>query len=225
MSSEIAVVIAAAGEGRRMKRYGPKALIPLKDGRTVVRRQIDVVRQSYPGADVVVVVGHDAERVVKTLPSGVRVVENERHEQTSVVRSIGLGLRATAADRVLVVYGDLVFNRPAVAELPQASCLLVDRSGQVPAGEVGVTLDGDVVVHLDYGLPVKWASIAMLTGRELHLMKAVCSRKDRHRVLTYEVLNEVIDRGGVLTAAECKKLAIVDIDCSQDVARAAGVGA
>jgi choline kinase len=224
--SDIAVVIPAAGTGRRMKSFGPKALLPLGDGRTVLRRQIDTVRQVWPGADVVVVVGYDAERVVKTLPAGVRVVENEHYEETGAARSVAMGLRATAAGRVLVLYGDLVFNKATLAGLPaDRSVVLVDSKKRLPASEVGVTTDGGLAVHFDYGLKTKWCSIALLAGRELHLFKQLGAHKDRRRLMGFEVLNLVVERGGELYAHEAPKMRLVEIDSGKDIARARKVQA
>lgn len=217
----LAVVIPAAGAARRMRSYGPRSLLSLPDGRTIVRRQIDMVRQAYPGAEILVVVGHEAEKVVRHLPAGVRVVENEHHEDTGPARSIALGLRATAADACLVVYGDLVFTRSAVEGLPtDRSGVLVDSSGLLSAEEVGLTTDGGVVTHFDYGLSVKWCHIAVLTGRELHLFKSIGSQAAHRRKLGFEVMNEVVDRGGVFYAHEPESMKLVDVDTTKDMKRA-----
>lgn len=217
----LAVVIPTAGPGRRMKTYGAKALIQLPDGRTLVRRQIDVVRQLYPRAEILVVVGFEGDKVSKHLPAGVRVVENEFYDETGPGRSVAMGLRATSADACLVVYGDLVFNRATLEGLPlDRSGVVVDTGGRLPADGVGLTVDGGVVTHFDYGLPAKWCHVSLLTGRELHLFKSVGAQPASRRKLGFEVMNEVVDRGGVFHAYECEDMRLVEVDSAKDVKKA-----
>jgi nicotine blue oxidoreductase len=68
----IAGVVLAAGAGRRVG--GPKALLPI-DGRTFVERAVALLRR--PGvAEVLVVVGHEAERVARLVHPPDQVVRN-----------------------------------------------------------------------------------------------------------------------------------------------------
>jgi choline kinase len=221
VSDEFAVVIPAAGIGRRMRSYGPKCLVQLADGRTVLRRQIDLVRQLCPRVDIVVVVGFEAERVIRTLPAGVRVVENEHYEETGVARSIAMGLRATTADRVLVVYGDLVFNWATLRGIGGTkSVVVVDRCGKMGTAEVGVTVVGQAATHFDYGLKTKWTGIVLLTGRELALFKQLAATVDRRRAAGHELLNCIIDRGGEFQTVLVDTAELVEIDSGADIKRA-----
>ncbi len=47
---DIAVVIPTAGPARKMRSIGPRALLQMGDGRTLLRRQIDVIRSVLPKA-------------------------------------------------------------------------------------------------------------------------------------------------------------------------------
>src|SRR3982751_246557 len=94
-SRNLSIVIPAAGVGRRMKSFGPKSLIELGDGQTVLSRQLHILRSTYPTADIVLVLGHEADRIIRSLPSasGIKVVENENHSETNVARSLAMGIR------------------------------------------------------------------------------------------------------------------------------------
>lgn len=215
--SNLTIVIPSAGLGRRMKSYGPKALIPLLDGRALVRRQVDVLHSAFPKAEIVVVVGYEAEKVMRILPSFVRVVENEHYETTGVARSLTMGLRASTTDKALFVYGDLVFNSKAVEKIPLNHSSIIVGSAKDTGSNVGVTLEGKYAVHFDYGLPVRWLHMAMLCGEELRLFKQVGGRKDRRRHLGHEILNEVIERGGEIEAIRASDK-IIEIESIRDVA-------
>lgn len=221
----LSIIIPAAGAGRRMKSHGPKPLIELpasgSPGRgheTVIGRQIRVLREVFPGAEIVVVVGHEAERVIRSLPAGVKVVENELYADTNVIRSVGMGLRVASHGSVLVVYGDLVFNAQAVGWASRCgSAVLADSRGLIDRDEVGLTAVDGKVTHFSYGLLTKWAQVAYLTGRELEIFRKIAWNTDRRRSLGFEALNELIEGGGHLRVAEPAGMWIAEIDCTKDI--------
>jgi nicotine blue oxidoreductase len=82
-------VVLAAGEGRRMG--GPKALLRLGGESFAARASRLLARPGVEG--VIVVVGHEAERVVAeaALPAAAIVVRNERH-RVGMLSSVLAGL-------------------------------------------------------------------------------------------------------------------------------------
>jgi choline kinase len=209
-----------------MKSYGPKPLIELDGRETVIARQVRLVRAAYPTAEFIAVVGHEADRVVRSLPAGVKAVENERYDESNVARSICMGLRVATHPRVLVVYGDMVFNAAAVEDVARhGSALLVDRTGQMEDDEVGVTVVDGRVTCFSYGLPAKWCHVAFLAGRELELMRRVVSDPARRNHYGFEALNAVLEAGGRLRAVEPAGMRVAEIDVSRQIERARGVAA
>lgn len=228
--NNLSVVIPVAGSGRRMKSYGSKSLLHLSDGRSILRRQIDIFKRLFDKfkllsngeyiADIVVVVGFDADKIYKTLPDCIRIVENENFDSTGVARSISLGIKATISKKVLVVYGDLVFNKEMFETLPDESCIFVDSKGRMNSSEVGIIIDGDNVVHLDYGLKTKWCHSVLLTGKELALFKTITSQQDKRKLSGHEILNLIIEKGGEFKAFEPKKMKLIEVDSNKDLEKA-----
>ena len=143
----VQVVILAAGMGTRLGRPHPKPLTPLHDGRSIMQRQLDVLREVFgPGVDVTVVVGFKAKRIMRAV-SDVRFAYNPDYARTNTSKSLLRALRATRDGGVLWLNGDVVFD-PAVLEaalpLVQAdeSFVCVDTS-TVADEEVKYTLDAD----------------------------------------------------------------------------------
>lgn len=216
--NDLSIVIPAAGLGRRMKSYGPKALIEVTPGQTILSRQLRILRDKFPGADIVVVVGFEGERVVRSLPPGVRVVENELFETTNVARSLLMGVRSCSCRRALLVYGDLVFSGETLDGLPDdESFVVVDAGGRMREFEVGVNVVDGAATHFSYGLDTKWAQIAMLTGRELHLFRRLAAAREKRKFFGYELLNEVLEHSGDLAAVEPPGMRIVEVDTSKDI--------
>lgn len=215
------MIIPAAGPGRASRTPSPVSLVDIL-GRTVIGRQVDAVRGAFPGAEIVAVLGPMADKVARSLPRDVKVVENEGYARTAVVRSLALALRVASHDRILVIYGDLVFNDVAVSCLPalRKSAILVDHSGQIGPGEVGVSSQGGWATRLDFGLPAKWSQVAYLEGRESALFRELALDPRNSTRFGWELLNDVIDGGGRLAAHERPDLRIAEIDGPRDIPRA-----
>ena len=109
----IAAVVLAAGEGTRMKSTTPKVLHPLC-GRPMILHVLDRLVE-LPLARIVVVVGHGAERVSKTvqeqLATEIPIEFVEQRLQRGTGDAVGVGLTGSGfdldtEDDVLVLTGD-----------------------------------------------------------------------------------------------------------------------
>ncbi|MGY1744077.1 phosphocholine cytidylyltransferase family protein [Blastococcus sp. SYSU D00695] len=143
----VQVVVLAAGMGTRLGRPHPKPLTPLHDGRSILRRQLDTLREVFgPAVDVTVVVGFKAKRVMRAAPD-VRFTYNPDYARTNTSKSLLRALRATRDGGVLWLNGDVVFDAAVLeAALPRVradeSFVCVDTS-TVADEEVKYTLDAD----------------------------------------------------------------------------------
>jgi len=219
--SELVVVISAAGAGRRMKARGPKALIDIGGGETVLSRQLALARRAMPNAELIVVVGYQKERVIKTLPKDVRWVENADHEQTNVARSLLMGIAECPTRRAVLMCGDLVFGPEFLSSVPnEGSVAVIDENHNHRSSEVGCNIDQGRICHFSYGVWPKWGQAVALGDKELDLYRRIASRDQCARWFAYEVLNGVIDAGGVISPAYPKKSYLVEIDSTQDIDRA-----
>ena len=62
------IIIPAAGMGRRMKSYGPKALIKIGSS-TVINNQISILKTYFPDAHITLVCGFKANTVMDETPN------------------------------------------------------------------------------------------------------------------------------------------------------------
>jgi len=218
---DLAVVISAAGAGRRMKARGPKALIEIGGGETVLSRQIVFARKALPKAEIIVVVGYQKDRVIKVLPKDVGWVENSSHEDTNVARSLLVGVNHANAKKVILMCGDLVFGPDFLECLPEeGSAAIIDENQNHRSGEVGCNIDQERVCHFSYGVWPKWGQAVQLADKELDLYRRVASRNQSARWFAYEVLNGIIDAHGIIVPAYPDKTNLVEIDSTQDIERA-----
>ena len=103
----IAAVVLAAGSSTRLR--STKQLLPLH-GRPLVLHAVDAARDA--GIDeILVVVGHEADRVAAALPEDVRAVANPEHRRGQST-SVRAGLEALGPDVEAVVV--LLADQPGV---------------------------------------------------------------------------------------------------------------
>ena len=217
-TSELSIVIPAAGMGRRMKSYGPKALINIYDDTTLIERQLELLWSVYPKSEIFVVVGFEAEKIRKRLSSyPVRFICNPLHETTNVLYSIGLAMQAIISNEVIIVYGDLIFNEAAIANLRGSSKVVIDNKGFLKKREVGAITQNKKVTNFSFGLEEKWGQIAYLTGNELDLFKEISIKKETSNWFGYEGLNYVLDKGGKIQCMTPSLMKLFEIDVAKDL--------
>ncbi len=200
-----------------MKSYGPKSLLMLPDGMTLIGKIIENVYISYPKCELIITVGFEADKIINTLPSSVHVIENQLYEDTNTLEETRLGLNAATNENVLLIHGDLIFNNIAFDKInKKESSVVVDSVDQIDDAEIGVTIVDDKVTIFAYDLPTKWCYIAYLTGKELGLFRKVVKDRNKNRWYVFEALNEVIKKGGKFNALEPKHMQISRIEKSKD---------
>jgi CDP-glycerol glycerophosphotransferase len=133
----VQVVILAAGMGTRLGRPWPKPLTPLHDGRSILQRQLDGLRSVLgPSVDITVVVGFEAERVMRAVPD-VRFAYNPDYRVTNTSQSLLRALRNTR-----VVFDPAVVETALPALRADESFVCVDTS-TVADEEVKYTVDAE----------------------------------------------------------------------------------
>ena len=218
--TNITVIIPSAGEGRRMKSYGPKSLIGLTK-ENILQRQIRIINKVLDNVSFIVIAGFDCDKLMDACPDYFLKLENESYDITNVSRSIALALRAVKTERVLIVYGDLVFNELALSRMDYSTSCTSASNDEHRQHEVGciVGANGNMV-NMMYDLETKWNQILYLEGNELNLFKKICQERKNKKLFGFEILNKVIDCGGKIKCIVDDSIEVVDIDTSKDLLRA-----
>jgi choline kinase len=221
--NKIDILIPAAGEGSRMKSYGPKPLIKIGHT-TILNNQLRLLKKNskIDINNIILVCGFEAEKLMSQSPDNLIKIENQFYNNTNVVRSIGMGLRA-AQKPVLIIYGDLIFNNFCLdaINLNKSSMVVGDTMKE---NEVGCTINKyGYVENMMYDLPTKWCQIAYFTGRELKLLKQYCWEKTFHNMFGFEIINKIIIEGGKFKAETHPKVKAIDIDTYKDLERVKNV--
>ena len=141
----VQVVLLTAGMGTRLGREEPKPLTPLRDGRSILQRQLDGLREVLgTTVPITAVVGFRREMIMAAAPD-ISFSHNPRFATTNTSKSLLQGLLDVPDGGVLWLNGDVVFD-PAVLSLALPllrageSFVSVDTS-TVADEEVKYTLD------------------------------------------------------------------------------------
>jgi bifunctional UDP-N-acetylglucosamine pyrophosphorylase/glucosamine-1-phosphate N-acetyltransferase len=153
MSSDVTVVILAAGQGTRMKSRMAKVL-HRAGGRALIEHAIIAAKGVAPPERIFVVVGHQAEAVRLVAESaGVRTFEQKEQLGTGHAVLSGESVLSGLSGRMVVTVGDCPLIH---AETLRA---LVERQGE--SGAAAVVLTADVPDSTGYGRIVRNAAGAV----------------------------------------------------------------
>ena len=132
-----------------------------------------------------------------------------------------MALRAVKTDRVLIVYGDLVFNDLALSKMDYSASCTSAKNDEFRQSEVGCIVDANGnITNMMYDLDIKWSQVLYLDGKELDLFKKISQEKKNKKMFGFEILNKVIDCGGKIKCIIDDSIEVVDIDTSKDLLRA-----
>jgi choline kinase len=222
------VIILAAGMGTRLGRDHPKPLTPLQDGRSILQRQLDGLREVLgPDVPITAVVGFRSEMIMQAAPD-LTFAYNPDFATTNTSKSLLRGLRSSRDGGVLWLNGDVVFD-PAVLELAlpflhaEQSFVCVDTN-TVADEEVKYTLDFDgfvrelsktVVGGLGEAVGINYVSPADKPALIEHL--GACDVQDYFE----RGMETAIEQAGVrFRPVDISAFAAVEVDFETDLARA-----
>jgi choline kinase len=224
----IQAVILAAGMGTRLGRSVPKPLTPLRDGRTIQRRQLDALRDAFgTDTEITVVVGFGCDLLMAASPD-VRFAYNPHYASTNTSKSLWRGLSNSRDGGVLWMNGDVVFDPAILAHVlgsvrADESFVCVDTA-TVADEEIKYTLDDEgyvrelsktVVGGLGEAVGINYVSSADKPALIAHL--DACADQDYFE----RGIETAIEAGDVrFRPLDISRYAAVEVDFETDLLRA-----
>ena len=213
----IVFIILSAGVGNRMRSYGPKCLFKTSE-ETILDKQISIIKSNFPQNEIILVVGFEANKVIKKISDDIRVVENQLYQTTNSSESLRLAVNNSVSDKIFFIHGDLIFNKEIFDSLDfSRSFVLVDSKNQIEDNEVGITIVNNKATFFSYGLDTKWCQMAYIRGKEFSILKSLYNKPGKDKLYTFEMLNMIIEKKGSLIAVEPENMNIKEIDSFKDL--------
>lgn len=219
--NKLLVIIPSATYGKRMKSYGPKCLIKVKN-KPILRWQLDQLNQHLQPDKVIVLGGHKADDIQILFSKEVLVVNNLLYLSKNINYSFSLcNKHIQKYQKLLIIYGDLIFNHDTLSNLDlSSSFVIINNNKTIEKKTIGTNVIDGYIKYFSYGLPNKWCQISFLTGFELQCFMKLLANEKYHNMYDFEIFNDIIDMGGRIRALESTTMKIVEIDRSSDIARA-----
>ena len=110
------IIILAAGIGSRLGNPFPKPLTPLKDGNSIMQRQLKNITKYFDINDVTTVVGFKKNLIMERFPE-VNYVYNPFFDRTNTSKSLLQALKKHRGKSILWFNGDVVFDEKLLSLL------------------------------------------------------------------------------------------------------------
>ena len=215
----VQVIILAAGAGARTKSYEPRCLLKY-NGKSLLEHQTNAIQNIFIKYEICVVGGVEANKLIKKIDNNTRFIENQKHDETNSGESLRLGVNNSILDDILFFHGDLIFYDQIFSGANfNKSFVLIDSSGQISEKEVGVTLLDNKLTVMSYNLPTKWCQIAYMNKNETEILRKLLIRQDfdTKYLLTFEIINKMIELGADFKCIDIKDNFIKEIDSLKDI--------
>ena len=217
IDNNIDVVILAAGSGRRMKSFGSKSLLPVKDT-TLINYQINTIKYSMPNADITVVLGYEIDKIYKQIPKFVLVIENDKYETTASTRSAFMGVRACSKNNILIINGDIFFNEKIFDICTNESSILINSNKLISDSKIGVIVDSGYLSCFNFDINVKWGQAVYLYENDIDLFQKICY-DTKQEVIISEILETMVNKKVSIKTIEPANIELVEIDSYKDLER------
>jgi CDP-glycerol glycerophosphotransferase len=233
MNNQLQVVILAAGMGTRLGLPHPKPLTPLADGRSILRQQLDHLRDAF-GADayITIVVGFKMDLIMEAAAGDAAFVYNELYDQTNTAKSLLKALQLTAPGDLMWLNGDVVFVPGLLAGLrPRVEAgrtFVAVNTDTVGDEEVKYTVDADgyvkelskqVVDALGEAVGINFVAAADRPVLVRHL--EACADGD---YFERGIETAIADEGLRVAAVDISAYGCVEVDSEPDLDRANALG-
>ncbi len=217
-SRPLDIVILASDMGYRMKSYGPKCLLKTHNNETIISRQINLLQQEFTDCNITIVVGFEADKIIKHVDKGIKIIENQLYEYTNSVENIRLVLNNIRTSNLLIIDGDLIFNPQTLKIVTKnSSSVIMDSNKMFDGDKEGATIVDNQITNFSYGLDSKWARIVFLTGKELATLSTECFNREKNKLYLFEILNIVIDKGGTIHSICDSDIIVYKIDSTKNL--------
>lgn len=215
---KLSIILLNSLCGYRMKSYGPRCLLKLKTGETIIESQIKILKECYPNSEIIVTIGFDGEKIVKKKIQGVRFVENQLYDSTNIAEEIRLGINNCETGNVLLIQGEILFNHTIIDNITRdGSCVICVDNINNDNDDVGATIVDGYVTILAHGLQPKFGGIAFISESELNYFKHTICSKDNANMYFFELLNILANKYNKIRAIQPPNETVLRIESIKDI--------
>lgn len=220
------IVILAAGIGSRLGNPFPKPLTPLKDGESIMAKQLNNISKYFDINDVTTVVGFKKDLIMERFPD-VNYVYNPFFDQTNTSKSLLRALKKHRGKSVLWFNGDVVFDEKLLSVLLQDiqkhNSFIAVNTSSVAEEEVKYTLQNNFVNKLSKevknGLG-EAVGINFISKNDLDIFISQLEKCDANDYFEKGLENAIAQDNLKLKAIDISKYNCIEVDFEEDLKNA-----
>jgi choline kinase len=220
------IVILAAGIGSRLGNPFPKPLTPLKDGESIMAKQLRNISRYFDINDVTTVVGFKKNLIMERHPE-VNYVYNPFFDRTNTSKSLLQALKKHRGKSVLWLNGDVVFEEKLIGELQEDiqnnNSFIAVNTARVAEEEVKYTLKDGFVEKLSKvvvdGLG-EAVGINFISSKDLDIFIDQLERCDDNDYFEKGLEMAIEENGLKLKAIDISKFNCIEVDFKEDLKNA-----
>lgn len=190
------ILLLNYGVTYRVKSKGPACLLKVSPRKTLLEKQVFILNKAFPSATIFIVSGLKQKKI-KNLSNynNVRIIENEKQEDTNCLYSVSLVLdKFKVRDSLFIIPGNTYFKENLFNTFnSKQSQLWLTHQYQ----ELGCTLSDNKIQNVMWTLPNYWSNICYFYKKEFDLLHQIVSDKSLiEKLFLFEAINSIIDKGG-----------------------------
>ena len=220
------IVILAAGIGSRLGNPFPKPLTPLKDGESIMAKQLNNISKYFDINDVTTVVGFKKDLIMERFPD-VNYVYNPFFDQTNTSKSLLRALKKHRGKSILWFNGDVVFDEKLLSVLLQDiqkhNSFIAVNTSSVAEEEVKYTLQNNFVNKLSKevknGLG-EAVGINFISKDDLDIFISQLEKCDANDYFEKGLENAIAQDNLRLKAIDISKYNCIEVDFEEDLKNA-----
>lgn len=190
-SQPITALILGSGHNPRLRNCGAKACLVMPDSRYLLNHQLDIIKRFT--SDIYMTIGYDADRVIER-KFELRLIENQRYEETGEAEDLRLFFNLCKPERLLVLSGDLYLRMSILSDVTCNGSWGIACDGTDNKEEIGINSEFNKITDFSYSFSKKLSGLFMLEHSELELMRRLLNRESE-KLAFWEVLEIMVKKG------------------------------
>lgn len=195
MYKDYDIIILCAGKKKQFKHPKNISFVKLNDQFTILQRQIDIIDSKFEDSRIILVSGYDDRSFRKIRYFGdnsISIYKNRSYVRHNSIVSLKLGLKKSRAEKIIVMYNDLVFEKNIFDALPEQSTIFTNENKR---DNICVSVLEGQVVNLFWDLGDEWSEIFSVCGADnINLLK-IGVEECHDNQFVFEGINRAIGRG------------------------------
>ena len=217
------IIILAAGIGSRLGNPFPKPLTPLKDGRTIMERQVESLSEAFSEHDISIVVGFKKDLIMERFPD-LTYIYNQFFDATNTSKSLLKALKKNQNENVLWLNGDVIFE-PAIfdvlkKEIAREHSFVSVNTSRVAEEEVKYTLKNGTIEELSKNVKNglgEAVGINFIAKNDVQLLIEHLEKCDDNDYFERGIETAIQEDGMKVSALDISQYRCMEVDFKEDL--------